>query len=197
MFAGFLRDLIRKYNLLFSPFYSRLTITMIIIVACFFTVFTPYAVLIFWEGFGGGLVSEQHSFAAMLMAYSNSMIDFWVYALMNVKFRKAVADLLCGKVKCGGKSWYLPSTASATDSISDHAGAASTEPSQQTIEIYEDCGAEELQPISNRKNKSSTHASLRVNLLARCRPARQMSKMFFSKNNLDVVETAVGRESDL
>ena len=73
---------------------------MIIIVACFFTVFTPYAVLLFWEGFGGGIVSEQHSFAAMLMAYSNSMIDFWVYALMNVKFRKAVADMLCGKATC-------------------------------------------------------------------------------------------------
>ena len=75
----------------------RLSVTLIIVVISFFTVFLPYALLIFWDVFANENASELHSFIAMVMAYSNSMTDFWIYALMNCKFRRAVISILCRK----------------------------------------------------------------------------------------------------
>lgn len=72
----------------------RLSIMLLLVVLCFFTLYFPYAILIVYEGIAGGTPSHAFSFIAMLCAYSNSMVDFWIYAAMSTKFRQALKRFL-------------------------------------------------------------------------------------------------------
>ena len=71
----------------------RLSVMLIIVVSSFFVLYLPYAVLILYEGMAGGTPSQTFSFIATLAAYSNSMVDFWIYAAMSTKFRQALNRL--------------------------------------------------------------------------------------------------------
>lgn len=77
----------------------RLSIMLLLVVLCFFILYLPYAILIVYEGIAGGIPSHAFSFIAMLCAYSNSMVDFWIYAAMSTKFRQALKKLL-SKMVC-------------------------------------------------------------------------------------------------
>ena len=76
----------------------RLTMALILVVINFFILFIPYAILIYWEGFANEIVSEEFSFVSMLLAYSSSMTDFWIYSYMNMKCCNVIIDFICRKV---------------------------------------------------------------------------------------------------
>lgn len=71
----------------------RLTLMLLLVLSCFFFLYFPYAVLILYEGLFKKHASHTFSFLAMLFCYCNSMIDFWIYAVMNTKFRHALCQL--------------------------------------------------------------------------------------------------------
>ena len=68
------------------------------ITASFFLSFLPYAILIVHEGLIGELAGEVFSFIAMIFAYSNGVVDFWIYSYMNRSFRRSAGQMLlcCG-----------------------------------------------------------------------------------------------------
>lgn len=71
----------------------KLTIMLVTVVCCFFIFYCPYAVLIIYEGLLKKKPSQLFSFLAIFSAYCNSMIDFWIYAALNTKFRTALIQL--------------------------------------------------------------------------------------------------------
>ena len=71
---------------------QRLTIMLLVVMGCFFTCFMPYAVLLYYEGIFKKSASEEFSFCAMLFAYFNSTMDFFIYSIMNSKFRNALKN---------------------------------------------------------------------------------------------------------
>ena len=98
----------------------RLSIMLLLVLLCFFILFFPYAIMIIYEGQIGGTPSHTFSFISMLGAYSNSMVDFWIYAAMSTKFRQALKRLF---YRIFGKLDLSPST---TDSSSDAGHSTST-----------------------------------------------------------------------
>ncbi|XP_002153808.3 melatonin receptor type 1A isoform X1 [Hydra vulgaris] len=69
---------------------QRLTCMLLVVVGCFFTCFMPYAILLYYEGAFKKRASEIFSFCAMVFAYFNSTLDFFIYSIMNAKFRRAL-----------------------------------------------------------------------------------------------------------
>lgn len=88
-----------KYHLRRYRHERRLTLMLLIVVCCFFMLYLPYASLIVYEGLLGKTASHMYSFLAMVFAYCNSMLDFWIYAGMSTQFRKALVTLMY-KVCC-------------------------------------------------------------------------------------------------
>ena len=70
-----------------------LSLCLLIVLVVFFSLYTPYAVLIYMEGIFQVKASPAFGFAALFLAYSNSMCDFWIYAGMSKKFRTACFNL--------------------------------------------------------------------------------------------------------
>ena len=80
-------------NVLRKALEQKLTLMFLVVVIVFFTCFMPYAVMIWTEGFFQIKTSELYNFVAMIMCYSNSMCEFWIYFTMSRKFRLAVRSL--------------------------------------------------------------------------------------------------------
>lgn len=72
----------------------KLTKMLLLVLICFFMLFLPYAILIFMEGYFHHPPPHAYSFFAMVMAYSNSICNFWIYAVMSIRFRKALKKVL-------------------------------------------------------------------------------------------------------
>lgn len=86
-------------NVLRKALEQKLTIMLLVVVLVFFTCFMPYAILIYTEGFFNIKTSEVYNFVAMLMCYSNSMCEFWIYITMSKKFRLSLKHLFVQKPK--------------------------------------------------------------------------------------------------
>ena len=97
----------------------RLSIMLLLVVMCFFLLFFPYAILIVYEGIAGGTPSHAFSFIAMLSAYSNSMVDFWIYAAMSTKFRQA-SKRLFSQMACRHRDTLMTSSVINSFSGQDH-----------------------------------------------------------------------------
>lgn len=78
----------------------RLTIMLLLVLCGFFILYFPYASLIIYEGMLKKTASHIFSFVAMFSAYCNSMLNFWIYAGMNTKFRQALFKLVYDKIDC-------------------------------------------------------------------------------------------------
>ena len=96
----------------------RLSIMLLLVVLCFFILYFPYAILIVHEGIAGGKPSHAFSFIAMLSAYSNSMVDFWIYAAMSTKFRQALKCFL-SRMICRVETDTVHSHSAVMNSLSD------------------------------------------------------------------------------
>ncbi|MEO0685352.1 MAG: G-protein coupled receptor, partial [Cyanobacteria bacterium J06649_11] len=82
-----------RHNLRQNSREISLSICLLIVLIVFFSLFAPYAVLIYTEGIFHKKASPAFGFAAMFLAYSNSMCDFWIYAGMSKKFRASCFNL--------------------------------------------------------------------------------------------------------
>ena len=82
-----------RHNLRQNSREISLSICLLIVLIVFFSLFAPYAVLIYTEGIFHKKASPAFGFAAMFLAYSNSMCDFWIYAGMSKKFRTSCFNL--------------------------------------------------------------------------------------------------------
>ena len=82
-----------RHNLRQKSREFTLSICLLIILIVFFSLFTPYAVVIYTEGILHKKPSPAFGFAALFLAYSNSMCDFWIYAGMDKKFRSSCFNL--------------------------------------------------------------------------------------------------------
>eukprot|EP00111_Clytia_hemisphaerica_P007197 TCONS_00020918-protein len=84
-----------RHNLRLNTRDISLSICLLTVVVVFFSLYTPYAIIIYLEGLTDTKTSPAFSFAALFLAYTNSMCNFWIYAGMSKKFRRAFYDLLC------------------------------------------------------------------------------------------------------
>lgn len=120
----------------------RLSIMLLLVLLCFFVLFFPYAVMIVYEGMVKETPSHTFSFIAMLFAYSNSMVDFWIYAAMSTKFRRALIKLLY-RLSCNSDaaSNMPDSSSDVTTSKAKPPPANKTIPSSSTHESEIQCSA--------------------------------------------------------
>ena len=72
----------------------RLTFMLLMVMGCFFLCFTPYTILLFYEGVFHNRASETFSFCAMFFAYFNGILDFFIYSVMNAQFRNVLKNSL-------------------------------------------------------------------------------------------------------
>lgn len=82
-----------RHNLSNQKRELALTLMLLVILCVFFVLFFPYAIIIYLEGVFNFMPSPTFNFLAILLAYSNSMFDFWIYAAMSHKFRKGLVDI--------------------------------------------------------------------------------------------------------
>jgi len=107
----------------------RLSIMLLLVLLCFFMLFFPYAIMIVYEGMARATPSHSFSFIAMLFAYSNSMVDFWIYAAMSTKFRRALIKLLY-RLACNSDA-----ASNMPDSSSDASSKAKPSQTTKTVPI--------------------------------------------------------------
>ena len=88
-----LRSSSDKHNLRQNSREIALSICLLIVLIVFFSLFTPYAILIYTEGILLKKASPAFGFAALFLAYANSMCDFWIYAGMSKKFRASCFNI--------------------------------------------------------------------------------------------------------
>ena len=69
---------------------QRLTIMLILVVCWFFASFFLYLLGAYGEAFSLFRFPDKLDFAALLLAYCNSIGNFWLYAFMGSKFRKGL-----------------------------------------------------------------------------------------------------------
>lgn len=78
----------------------RLILMLVLVVFCFFVSFLPYCISMVIKGYMHMQSPKALSFAAMLFVYANGIFNFWIYAIMDTKFRKGLVGLWKRRLQC-------------------------------------------------------------------------------------------------
>lgn len=73
----------------------KLTLMLLIVVAGLFTAWFLYTIVMYSEAFADMRFSPELIFVSIFLGYSNSNINFWVYAMMSSTFRKGLRKICC------------------------------------------------------------------------------------------------------
>lgn len=127
-----LRSSADRHNLSKQTRELTLTLMLLLIVCVFTLLFLPYAVIIYLEGIFYIVPSPTLNFLAILLAYSNSMFDFWIYAAMSAKFRRGLLDLFLKHTKMFQNKVYPTETSSSNQKVKDDLDSENSTPELST-----------------------------------------------------------------